>query len=265
MMHPIQHSKRSFLSSNFLKKYIVLFFVVIFILIFSIFNPMLSLVGNVFSPFLKTGNFFYNSFGSIPRFFSDKNQLISENQKLSDELQKNNLNVVEFESLKYENQKLREELQIKPVGNFITSAIIAKPPQIPLDTLFLDEGINSGINNGDLVLVGNRILIGKISKVSDGNATVSLNSFAGVVSYGYISRTNEPIEVRGNGGDMEAKVPIDFDVVVGDKIITGGSVNFIIAVVGAIEVDHSSGFKNILISMPVNVLKINFVFIRQNV
>jgi cell shape-determining protein MreC len=261
MMHPIQHSKRGLLGSNFSKSRAILSAVIVLILIFSIFSPLRSLVGSALTPFFKTGNFFYESLGGITRFFSDKNNIITENKKLQDELQNNRVDIAAYESVKQENKQLREELKIKPAGNFITAAIISKPPQMPFDTLFLDGGLTAGVNNGNFVLAGERILIGKIVKVSRNNSTVSLNSFAGAVSEGFVARTNEPIEIKGGGGNMESRVPIDFDVSVGDKIISGGSVNYLIAVVGAIEEDRSSGFKNILFSMPVDVSKINFVFI----
>jgi rod shape-determining protein MreC len=265
MMHPIQHSKRGFFGTNFSKTSAVISAIVVLILIFSIFGSVRSLASGALAPFFKIGNYFYSTFGHLPKFFSDKSQLITENEKLANELEQNRLDLAVLESVKYENGKLREELQMKPEGKFLTVAITARSPQIPLDTLLLNEGTEAGINLGDSVLAGGRTFIGKIAKVSWNTSIVSLNSFADSVSYGYVARTNEPIELKGAGGGLEARVPIDFDITVGDKIMSGGSVDCLIAVVGAIEEDRSSGFRNVLLSMPVPVSKINFVFIRSNV
>ncbi len=262
MMYQIKRADKKFFSRKFLKIFIISLLIVIFV--FSISNPLNFLIPNNFSPLFKTGNYFYSKLNEIPKFFSDKNKLVTENIKLSSEIEDLNIKLTDYQSLKYENQKLREELKIKPIGNFISASVIAKPPQIPLDSLFLDKGLKDGINKGDLVLVGKRILIGKIIRVSKNKATVSLNSFAKAISYGFVTRTNEPLKIKGAGGDsLEAKTPIDFDIVVGDKIMVANSSNYLIAVVRVIEKDISSGFKNILMSSPADISKINIVFIKS--
>jgi cell shape-determining protein MreC len=262
MMYPIRNTKRSLFSPNLIKILVMFLAVVLLVLVFNTSNPVRSLTGDLLSPVFKTGNFFYKNFGQIPKYFSDKNKLAGENEKLLDELEKTLVTEADYESIKYENDKLREELKLKPVGNFIAASVIAKSPQIPLDSLFLDRGTADGINNGDFILVAERILIGKIVKISGNKATVALNSFAGNISYGYVARTNEPLEMKGNGGGgIEAKVPIDFDITVGDKIMVGGPFESFAAVVGAVEEDRSSGFKKILMSLPADISKINIVFI----
>lgn len=263
MMFQIKHTKQNFLRSNFFK--IILIFFLILILFFSFnTNWARSFVSNIFYPFFKTGDFFYGTIGQIPNYFYDKNELVKENEELLNKIENLYNNISDYESIKYENQKLRQEIGLKPVGNFITTAVIAKPPQIPLDSLFLDKGTDSGMGNGDFVLASERILIGKIVRASKNRTTASLNSFAGVITYGFVARTDEPLEIKGSGGgNMETKVPIDFDIVVGDKIMIGGSLNYLVAVVGIIEEDKSSGFKKILMSLPVNISKINIVFIEH--
>jgi cell shape-determining protein MreC len=264
MIFQIKHIKqrKNLFTGNIFKTLIILFIILVFVFIINIFSPVRTLLSDIFSPFFRSGNFFYNSLGQIPKFFSDKNKLIEENGKFRDELNKSLLDTVSLESIKYENQKLRQELQIKPAGNFMAASVIARSPQMPLDSLFLDKGTVDGISDGDLVLSADRILIGKITKISKNKATVALNSFAGTVSYGYVARTNEPLEITGDGGGgIKAKAPIDFDIAVGDKIMVGNSLNYLAAIVGAIEEDRSSGFKNVLMSLPVDVSKVGIVFV----
>ncbi len=263
MIFQIKHTKQNFFSRSFLKIILVFLLILIFVLIFSFFSPARSLMSNILSPFFKTGGSFHKTFNNIPNFFSDKIKLIEENTKLSNEIENLRSNIVDYESIKYENQKLRSELGLRPVGDFIATSIIAKSPQIPPDSLFIDKGVSDGVNNGDFVLTGGRILIGKIIKASTNKATVVLNSFAGVVSYGFVARTDEPIEIKGEGGgSIGAKVPIDFDIDVGDKIMINDSLAYLVAVVGVIEEDHSSGFKDIMMSMPIDISRINIVFIK---
>ena len=262
MIYPTRNTNKNLfgLSSN--KTLIIFLTIAALVLVFNTSNPLHSLAEKLLSPVLKSGNFFYDSLNQIPKYFSDKNNLIEENNKLLAEVENGRIDAVDNESVKYENQKLREELKMKPVGDFITASIIAKFPQVPLDSLFINMGTADGVNNGDLIFASERVLLGKLVKVSGNKATVALNSFAGTVSYGYVARTNEPLEIKGNGGGViEANVPIDFDIVVGDKIMVAGSLDSLAAVVGAVEEDKSSGFKNVLMSLPVDISKINIVFI----
>ncbi len=258
----IKHTKQNLFERSFFKILIIFLLILIFVFTFGFSNTVRSLALNTLSPLFSTGDYFYKNLDQIPNFFSDKNKLMEENTALSSELENLRISIADYESIKSENQVLREELKIKPAENSITAAVYARPPQIPLDSLLLDKGMADGLNNGDLILAGERVLIGKIVKVSKNRATAALNSFVGATTYGYIARTNEPIEVSGvGGGGIEAKVPIDFDIAVGDQIMTTGSVRYLTAVVGSIEEDRSSGIKNVLMSLPVNVSEVNIVFI----
>lgn len=266
MIFQIKHTKQNLFGGSFFKILAILLLIFAVVFVFSFFNSARSLVSNVLSPFFKTGNYFYANLDQIPNFFSDKNKLMEENAGLLSQLENLRLDIADYESIKSENKQLREDLKIKPVGNFITSSILAKPPQIPLGSLFIDKGTVDRINNGDLVLASEKVLIGKIAKVTKNRATVALNSFAGVTTYGFVERTNESLEIKGvGGGGIEVKVPIDFDIALGDKIMTAHSSAYLVAVVGAIEEDKSSGFKNVLMSLPVDVSKIDIVFIEPTI
>lgn len=263
MMFQIKSSRPNFLKRNYMKIFSLLFGLALIVSVLSLTD---SFVSDFFSVFFKTGDSFYKGANQIPQTFSSKEDLIDQNKILLDQLENYRLDLIDYEIVKNENLKLREILNIKPTGNFITALVIARSPQIPLDSLFLNVGTKDGVNQGDWVLAGERILIGKIVEVSKNKSTVALNSFAGMISFGFVSRTGESIELKGVGGvGMEAKVPIDFDIVVGDKILISGSFSYFAATVGALEEDKSSGFKNALLSLPVNMSKVNVVFIEPKV
>lgn len=260
MMHPIQSTRRPKRSN--LTKFVIILIIAGVLATLSTFEPVRSVFSKVFSPLLKSGNYFYDNFGQIPKYFSDKDKIVEENNRLIFESEDWRLAVLDYESLKHENQKLREELKLKPADNFIAVAIIAKPPQVPLDSMFIDTDFENNLKEGDLVLASDRVMIGKITEKSGDQATIKLNSFVDQISYGYVARTSEPIEVKGvGGGSMESKVPIDFNITVGDKIMVGGSSGYLIAVVGAVDEDSSSGFKNAMMSLPVDISKIGIVFV----
>jgi cell shape-determining protein MreC len=263
MMYQIKHSKRSFLQGDFFKIFIVSLSILSCLLVFGFFGPAKSFIYNTFSPLFALGDYFYRSISFIPKSFFDRDTLIKENELLSEKLEESKLETTNYETIKRENQKLRENLNLKPEGYSITASVVAKPPQIPLGSLFLDRGRKDGVAVGDLVLAGDRILIGKIAKVTENKATASLNSSVGAITYGFVDRTDEPIEIKGvGGGNMEAKMPIDFDIEIGDQIMVNDSSIFISAIVGAIEKDESLGFKKIFSSLPISVSKIRIVFVK---
>lgn len=261
-MFQIKHTRPNILSRNLFKIVPVVLVVLLLALAFSFLGGVRSLTLEILSPILKTGDHFYNGAGGILKNFADKDVLLEENQTLKDELVESRFATIDLESVKYENQKLREALKIKPEGEYVLAAVIARPPQVPLDSLFLDKGTADGLGKGSLVLAGDRILIGKVVEVSRSTSIVALNSLAEAVSYGFVARTSEPIEIKGvGGGSMQARVPIDFDIEIGDKIMVSHTFTYFMAVAGIIEEDKLSGFKDVLTSLPVDVSKINLVFV----
>lgn len=254
----IKHTKPRLLNKNFFKILVVL----LLILIFSLWDGVRAFTLETLSPVLRSGSSLFGGFGGVFKNFSDKEKLIDENNRLLTEIENTKFSLVDYESIKAENQKLRETLKLRSTADLITTVVIAKPPQTPLDSLYLDKGASDGLRPGDLVSVGERILIGKIAETAKHTSVVSLNSLAGATAYSFVERTNESLEIKGvGGGGMEAKVPIDFDIVAGDKLMISNSFTYLVAVVGMIEEDRSSGFKDVLMSLPVNISKTNIVFV----
>ncbi len=259
------NKRRNLFGNNFLKILSVCLLALFLILVINSSGPLRSLASDFFSPLFKVGGSFYEKTVQIQKNFSDKNNLVEENKNLFNEIENLRLNRFDYESIKYENQKLHEALNLDLSENLIAAKIVAKSPQIPLDSLLINKGTNEGINQGDWVLASDRVLVGKIVKVSGKQGTVALSSFPNEVSYGFILRTEEPLEIKGiGGGSLQTKVPIDFDVIIGDKIMVGGSLTYLVAIVGVIEEDHSSGFKNILMSLPVSIMKTDIVFVEPS-
>lgn len=257
--HTDKFSKKSW------SKYLVFF--VFLVLLFFIFNRSATsstLASKFFSPFFKVGNFMYTNVLHVPRFFSDKELLLDRNLELETEVDKLRAGLIEYEILKSENEELKKVIGIRPAPDSIVSFIVAKSPQIPFDTLLLDRGSQDGVKVGDRVFTSEKVEVGKIVKVSSTRSTVALNSYAEAVSYGSIERTQEPIELRGMGGaGLRARVAIDFDIVLQDKIMTLGLPRSILAVASSIEEDRADGFKEIYFSLPAPISRIDVVFIES--
>ncbi len=259
MTYLLRHTNKNFW--NFDKVKLLISFLFFLFFISGLLNGFVNVSSKIFLPIIKSGNFFYEKF-NLSYFFQNKRDLIEENNLLKSELEKWKTISLGYDIIKNENKILRGELGLKPEGKILTSSVVAKPPQVPLDTIFIDVGLEDGVALGDIVLSYERIMIGKISKISKNASVVSLNSFPKSILYGKVMRTLEDIELEGVGGaNMSAKVPIDFDIQVFDKIYIERSSNYVVAIVGSIEEDKQSGSKTILFSLPVDVSKISNVFV----
>lgn len=256
------HAKNSFWNKNIFRS-VFLILIVLFLVGIWKTDYLKSYAVDGLSPFLKMGDYFYNNIRSVSKNFSSNEKLLEENNILLELILKYESELTDREAIVYENQKLREDLRLKPEST-IYAPIIGRPPQVALDTLFLDSGSSQGVKVGDWVLSGERVLIGKIEKVTKNKSVASLNSFAGHISFGFVARTQEPLEIEGVSGGLKASLPINFDIAVGDKIMVSGRAKFLAAIVKEIEEDHSLGFKEVFLSLPVDISKIDSVFIESN-
>ncbi len=259
MIYLIKHSnKKNFLKNN----YKILCFLLV-VIIFFVWDYPKNVLINKTEVFASIGNHFYeNNF--INSIFSSKHKLILENEKLKIDLENIKIDIFDDNTLKIENQKLRNDLNLRPEGNYIATSIIIKPPQISYDSIIVNKGNDYGISFGDMALVSNRVAVGRVVEVRGQSSVITLNSFPKIVSNGFIARTNEQIEVEGIGGfGMRTKLPIDFDINQDDLLMSTGSRIYMIGKVLSIEEDKSSGFKNVVFGIPISINNINTIFIKK--
>lgn len=264
MIYLQKHTNRSWTSKIWSKiGYVIIIIATIFVLSNSS-QALHRVVTNMLAPLFEVGGFFYDNFFYLPKFFTDKNALIEQNNKLSAEIEKLQSGLIDVKLIKFENDELKSALRINKNSNFIVASVVSRAPQITMDTVFLDKGDNENIKVNDLVLLSERLLVGKIINTSSHQSTVLLNSFAGTKSFGLIERTGEMVELLGQGGGaMRTTVPIDFDILIGDEVITEGVPAYLIAVVSSTVEDKVSGFKEVFFSYPIKVSKVRMLFIKS--
>lgn len=236
-------------------------FVLSLILLLSFFNFTQTILFKVTNPLFGLGSSFYKFSPSFFSFFVNKNKLVEENENLKDELTRISLINNENTVLKEENSRLLKMLDLEQDNNLINALVLAKYPQVLLDTLIINKGSSEFIKEGDLVFSQSRVLIGNIVKVSNSNAVVALNSFPDKISYAYVTRTGEPVDVYGIGGGMNSRLPMDFDLVVGDTLEVRSPYSYLIGNVEVIEENKSAGYKNVLIQNPINVRRLGAVYV----
>lgn len=257
MIRLIKH-KKSFFTENKKATLVVLGLLLLLVVITGIFG---AITGSIFTPFARLGGLFYQNGSFLPGLLTDKQRLLEENSKLRNEIERLSLSLSDFEAVIAENEMLRRELGIKPEGNFISAVIVARPPQIPFDTILIDRGSADGVKVGDLVFASRKNAIGRIEKVQKGSSVVLLYSKAGLSQSAFISRTNMLIQIEGGGGgSILARTPIDLDIIVGD-VISADSLGANIAVVESVEEDKVLGIKNVIMSLSANPSVLRMVFL----
>ena len=238
---------------------VVLFFILI----------KFTILGDVFylilSPLFSLGDNMYQNIDDIPEKFWSKDKLLQEVGVLREKEKELNLKLSDISALQSENREFRNGLKIKPEQEFVSAFVIARPPQVPFDTLLINKGLEVGVKVGDLLLVSDSIMIGKVIEVREYSSLVLLNSSPSAYFTANISRNNEPIEVFGRGsGNLYAKLPIVTDLEIGDVIVLNYGKVFSIGIVKEIEEEEISGFKHAFISLPVNVSSLGLVFITSH-
>ena len=257
MTYLIKQNKPSFFSKKILAAIVFVVLALIIILV----RPVQDIGSFVLSPFFAIGDSFSGTVRNAPENLKSRTELLTELQNLEEELERLRIDRESLEALTFENKSLRMSLSLRPAATAQAAEVIARPPQIPFDTLMIDRGKDDGLESGNLVLAGDRVLLGKLGKVSQNFSIVILNSFGQTSLSGSLTRTGEALEMRGTYGGMEAEVPIDFDIEIGDIVITEHASSYTTAIVGSVEENKSSGRKLALLSLPVPISKVKIVFI----
>ena len=126
-----------------------------------------------------------------------------------------------------ENQELRQQLLFEKRNNYklVSSQVVGKSLEGIEQVLILNKGIDSGININQPVIVGDGILIGKISKVNQQTSFVRLiNDNQSKIGATILNRNKSLGIVEGGYGlSLRMKlIPRDEVVVNEESIITSG-------------------------------------------
>lgn len=200
---------------------------------------------------------FFASFWSAIHF---KRSLSEENGRLKAEHVSFEALALERDRLVQENTELKEVLGRKTEKKSVLAAIIAKPNRSPYDTIVLDVGVDSGIENGDRVLTYGGTVVGEVMYTGDVTSKVELFSSPGKTTDGIIMGGNISVSLRGLGnGNFEAKLPRDVEVPIGAQVVSLGLNPFLIAIVGAVVNDPRDPFETILLTTPFNMQDLKLV------
>lgn len=210
-------------------------------------------------PILKAREVVIYPFESVINQLKFKQFLIDENEGLKKENRRLEIENLTVESLKEENQSLKEIVNyVENTEDYITTKVLNRPPFSPYDTFIIDKG-DAEIYGGDEVYYLGT-LIGRITEEYVDTAVVKLNSSPNASNFVVVSdQSFEAIGIGGGGFVMQ--LPKDFSISKGDVIFTNQKP---VGKVDSIETDETGAFQKIYFRYPFNINNIDFVEILRS-
>ena len=212
---------------------IIWIFVIIGLLVFfskvnipGISNLSGKIVAGVDNVFSGITGFFDNGFS----YFGSVKKLKKENEKLEKEVEKLEYDLLEIESIKADNNDLRDKLEIKERYNhfkLVYADIIIKNYDNFDETFVINKGKNDGIKLKQAVITKDGLL-GHISSVTEGTSVVTTILDPNVSVGVEIASVNKNALVKGdfslkNEGKLKLTyIPIDTEVTVSEIVYTSG-------------------------------------------
>ena len=227
-------------------------------------SPLQKIVYNINSRVKETVDFFLN-FSEVKL---ENEQLKQKNAELANEL-------IEYESLKDEVERLREALNFtesRSNYNYVGVNIIGYSGSSLSDGYIIDKGSNDGIAK-NMVVVSYKGLVGKVTKVSSNFAVVQsiLNENIAVAVMDQQTRdATGALQGLSDKKDTNMTVvynlPIDSDVKEGDIIITSGLGKIYpkeipVGTVVSVQEDNVKVMKSAVVEPFVNFNKLEELFV----
>lgn len=227
-------------------------------------SPLQKIVYNINSRVKETVDFFLN-FSEVKL---ENEQLKQKNAELANEL-------IEYESLKDEVERLREALNFtesRSNYNYVGVNIIGYSGSSLSDGYIIDKGSNDGIAK-NMVVVSYKGLVGKVTKVSSNFAVVQsiLNENIAVAVMDQQTRDATGVlqglsDKKDTNMTVMYNLPIDSDVKEGDIIITSGLGKIYpkeipVGTVVSVQEDNVKVMKSAVVEPFVNFNKLEELFV----
>ena len=184
---------------------------------------------NIFVMPIQNGfTYLKNKISGNDSFFTDMDNLKSENEELKKRNSELEQSLRELEIIKAENETLKEYVNLKEKYeeyDTIPADVINRDISNYSSTIIINVGSNDGIKE-DMTVIADSGLVGHIISVTPTTAKVQTIIDTGTAVTSKISTTDETIIVQGtieNNGILKATfIPTDAVVLQGDSIETSG-------------------------------------------
>ncbi len=182
------------------------------------------------------GRAFSTPINAINRFFSNVNTLqdtFEENQRLKQEIDQIAETQAEISTLKADNERLKEELDLQATltdFTYLTGSVIARNPDMWIDQVIIDRGSSDGLEIG-MSVMSNNGLAGRVTDVNPTSSKVTLlttTDDTAVLTSAEIILEDETIFGVINGYDTNRnqlimdQIIAESDIELGTDVVTSG-------------------------------------------
>ena len=182
------------------------------------------------------GRAFSTPINAINRFFSNVNTLqdtFEENQRLKQEIDQIAEIQAEISTLKADNERLKEELDLQATltdFTYLTGSVIARNPDMWIDQVIIDRGSSDGLEIG-MSVMSNNGLAGRVTDVNPTSSKVTLlttTDNTAVLTSAEIILEDETIFGVINGYDTNRnqlimdQIIAESDIELGTDVVTSG-------------------------------------------
>lgn len=242
------------------KKKISLILLILIILILIFVRPQMP------NWIAKSTNFIASPIWSLKQSITDnttiksKKDLMDENRRLEEQLQRTLINKISNDLLREENASLKEMLGRSVYDNTILASVLVRPNSTLYDTFIIDIGKNNNINEGDYVIAYGDVVVGYVESTFSNTSLVKLFSSPGEQTDVIIGENEIAAVAEGiGGGNFTMSLPRGVLINKLDVIVTPTIESQILALVEEIIVNPTDSFQTILFKGPVNLSELRFV------
>ncbi|MCX8015980.1 MAG: rod shape-determining protein MreC [Patescibacteria group bacterium] len=149
----------------------------------------------------------------------ENNFLIFQNRALKSLL-------IEYQDLKYENELLKDALQLKKSKNlnFVLANIVGRSPLNFSQTFIIDKGEEDGIKVGQIIVWAGKTLVGEVIDVSKSFSTARAITDSDFKAAVFVGEKKSEGLFKGNGF-LEPRIdliPVKEEINAGDVVYTSG-------------------------------------------
>lgn len=252
----------------------VLAAVLVILLIASAFGGGIHSLRGVFAPLDKLVNAGMDKLEQVYGYMYNYDKLVAENAELRSRIAEMEQEVRQSVSSNEENARLKKLLGLAEANNdyvFVDAALVSWSASGWSSSFSINKGSRHGIEEGDCVVTEDGFLIGQVTEVSRGSATVQtiLDSASGVGAL-----TDEGVTAIAEGDFTlmsEGKLRLTYiedtsRVVAGDKVITSGKggiypSGLVIGTVESVSIDPSGLSASAIVEPEADIAAVTYLFI----
>lgn len=250
--------------------YIYIIIALMFLLVVPFTRHIIDMGLNFLSkPLLTVFSSSAQGFRSIVTGWTEISEIRDENRELSEKIKTLQIDKLELEELRHENDVLKSQLgflEQHKENELVPARIIAREPFGVLDKIIIDKGLNDGVTEKAAV-VSDGALVGRVVEVFDHQAKVTLITSKDSIIQAMLQESRTLGIIKGSLAGLRLEnIPQDTQVSEGETVITSGlggemSQGILIGKVKGEASSKSEIYKILNIELACDLNKLEYVFV----